>query len=428
MKKILEKILASIAGSIIKKYKPLIIGITGSAGKTSTKEAVYAALKDTLSVVATAKNYNNELGLPLTIIGGKAWGKNIFGWLAVIIRGLSLVMLNKKYPKVLVLEMGADRRGDLAKLVKIAPPTISIITSVGAAHIEYFGSVGAIAEEKETLVRVLSSDSFALLCSDDPRVVGMRGATKARVMTYGLNETADTRATSVEYIRDPRSMAVLGLRLTVGDSSGHIAIDLPGVAGNGHARAALAGFAAAKILKVSAHAAAEGLREYAPPPGRMRLIPGVKNTVIIDDTYNASPAAMHEALEVLASFPVPEKSRRIALLGDMRELGGLTEKAHIETGEQVAKSGIDMFVAIGEAMHEALDAAKRNGMSEDRVVHMENAVAAGRYLQERIKPGDVILIKGSQNTIRLERAVKELMAEPLDAEKLLCRQGKEWEN
>ena len=428
MKKILEKTLAAIATAILRKYKPLVIGITGSAGKTSTKQAIFAALAGTYDVRATPKNYNNELGLPLTVIGGKAAGKNIFGWLVVICRGWSYLALNRKFPKMLVLEMGADRFGDLKKLVAIAPPRVAIVTSVGEAHIEFFGSLGAIAEEKETLVKVLPPDGYAVLNVDDPRVFSMRSVTKAKVMTYGMNGTADMRALAVEYIRDPRSIAVLGMRLTVPGSSGSLTVDLPGVVGRGHALAALAGLATAKILGVPLAAAAEGLRNYAPPPGRMRLIPGVKNTVIIDDTYNASPGAMREALEVLKNFTVPEKARRIALLGDMRELGGFTERAHQEVGEYVAKNNIDLFVAVGEAMHEAIEAAKKNGMSEDRVIHMENAVAAARFLEERLHPGDVILIKGSQNTIRLERAVKALMAEPERAEELLCRQGKEWEN
>jgi len=428
MKQVLENILGSIAKAIIRKYKPTIIGITGSAGKTSTKQAVFAALAGTFDVRATTKNYNNELGLPLTVIGGKAAGKNAFAWLVIIVRGWSYLAFNRKFPKMLVLEMGADRPGDLKKLVAIAPPSISIITSVGEAHIEHFGSLGAIAEEKETLVKVLPSDGYALLSADDPRVTAMRSVTKAKVVTYGFNKTADVHPSAVEYIREPRSTAVLGLRLTVTGSSGDIVVDLPGVVGRGHALAALAALGTAKILGVPLAAAAEGLRNYAPPPGRLRLIPGVKSTVIIDDTYNASPGAMHEALEVLKNFSIPDKARRIALLGDMRELGGFTERAHREVGEYIAKNNIDIFVAIGEAMHEAIEAAKKNGMSEDRVIHMENAVAAARFLEERLHAGDVILIKGSQNTIRLERAVKALMLEPERAEELLCRQGPEWKN
>ncbi len=425
MKKLLERILGALAKAILEKYKPLIIGITGSAGKTSAKEAVYSALCGSFTVRATVKNYNNELGLPLSIIGGKAAGKSIIGWLAVFFRALGLLVFTRKYPGLLVLEMGADRPGDLGKLVRIAPPTISVITSLGSAHIEHFGSLGAIAEEKETLVRCLPADGIAVLNSDDPRVFAMRGATKAKIITYGFSASAEMRIVSSEYMREPRSMAVLGMRVGVPTPLGKVEIELPGVAGENHARAALAGFAVAKALKVSTQEAAEGLRKYAPAPSRMRLVEGIKKTVLIDDTYNASPDAMFEALKVLKDFPVPEKARRIAILGDMLELGGITEKEHAAVGERLAKDGIDMFLAIGEAMNYAIDAAKAAGMSEDRVIHMQNAVSAGRFIQEKLKPGDVVLVKGSQG-VRMERAVVELMAEPERAPELVCRQGKEW--
>jgi UDP-N-acetylmuramoyl-tripeptide--D-alanyl-D-alanine ligase len=425
MKKTLEKILAFIAKAILKKYKPTIIGITGSAGKTSAKEAIAAALAGSFDLRAPIKNYNNALGLPLTIIGGKSAGKNPLGWLGVIWRGLTLIVFPCRYPKLLVLEMGADRVGDIAKLVEIAPPDIAVVTSIGLAHIEHFGSIGAIAEEKETLVRALKPDGFAVLSADDPRVFAMRAKAPGRVLTYGLSLTADVHCGAIEYERDPRSLAVLGMRLKVADSSGEYAIDLRGVAGRGHVQAALAALAVAKILKVPFSEAAQGVRNYAPPPSRLKLVPGIKGTVLIDDTYNASPSAVFEALEVLKDFPVPDRSRRIVMLADMLELGSITEKEHAMIGDKIAKDGLDYFLAVGEAVHYAVASAKLAGMGEDRIFHFNDSVSAARFLQERLKLGDVVLIKGSQG-LRMERAVVELMAEPLDAEKLVCRQNPEW--
>jgi len=425
--KLLQSILGSIAARIIKKYKPLIVGITGSAGKTSTKEAVLSVLTGNVTVRATPKSYNTEVGLPCAVIGEVAAGKDIIGWMRVIIRGVWLLITRSEFPKVLVLEMGADHPGDLKKLTDVATPVVSIVTAVGTAHIGFFGSLGAIAEEKETLVRVLPPDGTAILNVDDPRVDAMRSATKAKVVTYGLNATADVRATAVEYLRDPKTLAVLGLQVNVTAGAFTATFDLPGVLGKGHVRAALAALACARAVGVPLAAAATGLARYAPPPSRVRLIPGVRGTVIIDDSYNASPAAMFEALEVLKEYPVPTGRKRIALLGDMRELGNFTEKAHREVGERVARDQFDLFVAVGEAMHDALEAAKGAGMNEDKCIHMADALSAGKFLQDRIRAGDVILIKGSQNTIRLERAVKELMAEPERAKELICRQGKEWQ-
>jgi len=428
MKKILEKVLGKIAQDIVKKYQPMIIGITGSAGKTSTKEAVYSVLSEFFNVRTAIKNYNNEFGLPLTIIGGKAAGKNIFGWLAVIIRGISYIIFPRKYPAMLVLEMGSDRPGDLAKLVAIARPTVSAVTSVGAAHLEFFGSLGAIAEEKETLVRALPPDGWAVLNADDPRVAAMRAASPGRVLTCGFSETADIRAAHIEYTRDVNSLMATGLRVTVsGFSFEPLIIELPGMAGTGHVRAALFALAVAKIFRVPSAEAIRGVKKYSPPPGRMRLIPGIKDTLLIDDTYNASPAATSDALDALGTLPLPGNARRIAILGDMKELGGITERVHAETGERLVKDKIDYFVAVGEAMHEAVEAAKHVGMSEDMIMHLDNSNTAGRFMVERIKSGDIILIKGSQS-MRMERAVHELMAEPVRAEELLCRQDGGWEN
>jgi UDP-N-acetylmuramoyl-tripeptide--D-alanyl-D-alanine ligase len=300
------------------------------------------------------------------------------------------------------------------------------VTSIGTAHIGYFGSLNAIAEEKETLVRALAAHGCAVLNADDPRVISMRAVIKAKIITFGFSATADVRATSVEFLRDPMTLAVQGLRVMAVSGPHQISFDLLGVLGKGHVRAALSALAVARALGLPLAVAAAALATYAPPPSRLRLIPGIKNTVLIDDSYNASPAAMFDALEVLKEYPVPTGRKRIALLGDMRELGDFTDKAHEEVGERVAKDNVDLFVAVGEAMHGALEAAKRAGMSEDHCFHLTDAVSAGRFLQERIRPGDVILIKGSQNTIRLERAVKELMAEPERAAELICRQGKEW--
>jgi len=423
--KILHRILAHLARAIIRRYRPTIVGITGSAGKTSAKEAVYAALASTTAVRATYKSYNNQIGLPLTVVGTLTPGKNPLGWLRVFVRSLRLLTFRVRYPKVLVLEMGADRPGDIAYLTGIAAPDVSIVTSVGTAHIEFFGSVGAIAEEKGSIVRALTPDGTAILCADDERVAAMRALAKGRVVTYGYQETADVRAVRVEHVREPKTLAVRGLRLTAALSGREVTFELPGVLGKGHVLSALAALAAARVLGVPVEKAAEGLARYAPPPGRVRLIPGVKGTVLIDDTYNSSPDAVHEALEALRTIPCPDGCRRFALLGDMLELGGLTESAHASVGKRAVECGVNILVAVGERMRDAAEAARRAGLSEDRVILMKDASTASRFLQDRIRAGDVVLVKGSQG-MHMERAVLELMAAPERADELLCRQTKEW--
>jgi UDP-N-acetylmuramoyl-tripeptide--D-alanyl-D-alanine ligase len=425
MKNLIEKILSSLAAAIIKKYKPLIIAITGSAGKTSAREAILAAIGAEFDARASLKNYNNDLGLPLSVINAKSSGKNIFSWLTVIARGASFVVFPRHYPRVLILEMAADRPGDLARLVKIAPPDISVITSVGSAHIEFFGSEGAIAEEKATLVRALGAEGVAVLNADDSRVIGMRSACKGKIITFGIDSVADVRATKIEYLRDTRSLVVNGLHIEAGIKEQIIHFNILGAIGKNHVLAALVGLAVAKALKIKMETAALNLEKIKLAPGRSRLIPGIKETVIIDDSYNASPAAVFGALTTLKDYPVVGNGRRIAVLGDMLELGGYTEAAHRQVGEMAARLDIDYFYGVGERMNNACDAARIAGMGEGQVIHMESAGAAARFLQERLHPNDVVLIKGSQG-MRMEQAVKELMLEPERAPELLCRQGSEW--
>lgn len=175
------------------------------------------------------------------------------------------------------------------------------------------------------------------------------------------------------------------------------------------------------------HDAVRGLKDYQPLPGRMRLIQGVKGTVIIDDSYNANPEAIKRALETLIKFPADQLAKRYAILGDMRELGPKSEEFHREIGAYVTDLRIDYFVGVGELMGEAIASARARGMDESHLFHFGSSREAGEFIKERVRAGDVMLIKGSQNQIRMERAVSVLMAEPDQAEKLLVRQGREWQ-
>ncbi len=425
MKNLIEKILSALASAIIKKYKPMVVAVTGSAGKTSAREAIYAAVNTEFDARASLKNYNNDLGLPLSIINAKSVGKNIFSWLKIIARGVSFIVFLRRFPGVLILEMAADHPGDLARLVKIAPPNVSVITSVGSAHMEFFGSESAIAEEKATLVHALTVDGVAVLNADDSRVNGMRSTCKGKIITFGIDNVADVRATKIEYLRDTQSLAVTGLCVEAAIKNQKVNFILHGAIGKNHVLAALAGLAAAYALKIKPETAALNLEKIKLAPGRSHLIPGIKETMIIDDSYNASPATVLSALVALKDYPVVGNGRRIALIGDMLELGGYTETAHKNVGETAARLGIDFLYGVGERMHDACTAARAAGMGEEQIIHMENAGSAARFLQERLHPNDVILIKGSQG-MRTERAVRELMLEPEKAEELLCRQGKEW--
>jgi len=432
-KSLLQYWLRILSKKILKKYKPDIVGITGSVGKTSSKEAIAMVLQNKFTVRPSVKNYNNEIGLPLAIIGvEKTPGKSILGWAMVFLKAKKLIFKrDKNYPEILVLEMGADKPGDIEYLTEFAPCKVGVLTFISHAHTEFFKTLKKIAQEKRIIISHLRQDGFAVLNFDNELVMQSAAITKAEVVTYGFKEGADLRATDVNVLKDlPDQMVVragwpTGLNFKVLYKGSVVPVYLPGVMAKSAISAALSGLAVGTIFGVNLVEGAQALSKLEGLPGRMRLIPGIKNTLIIDDTYNSSPEAAKVAVEALAQVVVKDGAERYAALGDMLELGLETENAHRELGFKVAELGIDNLITVGEAAKHTAQAAKEAGLDEHRVASFATSREAGKFLQEKLKPGDAVLAKGSQG-VRLEKLVKEIMAEPLLAEKLLVRQDKCW--
>ncbi|MFA6105245.1 MAG: UDP-N-acetylmuramoyl-tripeptide--D-alanyl-D-alanine ligase [Patescibacteria group bacterium] len=427
LKTILLGILRWFAGAIIKKYNPEVVGITGSIGKTSTKEAVAGVLASRFRVRANYKNYNNEIGLPLTIIGiEKSPGRSVIGWLVVIIKSFKLLFSKDlNYPEILVLEMGADKPGDIKYLVEIAPCRVGVLTYISHAHTEFFKTIKRIAQEKRIIISHLTADGTAVLNFDNALVMENAGVTKAEKITYGFKEGADLRATDVNILTLPGELLPKGLNFKVTLAGSTVPVFMPGFLSNAIIPAALAGLAVGTIYGINLVEGAEALKKILPLPGHMRPLLGIKKTLIIDDSYNSSPDAVKSALDVFADLTKNEKGRRYAVLGDMLELGTETASAHREIGFKVVEHGIDFLVTVGEASKQTAVAAREAGLSDDSIASFNNSVEAGKFIQEKINEGDQILIKGSQGS-RMEKIVKEIMAEPLQAEKLLVRQDSFW--
>lgn len=420
MKGILGAKLRFFARLILRKYRPRIIAITGSVGKTSAKEAIFAVVSGKFSAWKSPSNYNNELGVPLSIIGVKAAGKSFFRWLAVFARAKRMIFFPYRYPKALVLEMGADHVGDIRKLTALARPSVAVVTAVSPAHLEFFGTMKHVIEEKGSLVEALAEDGVAILNRDDDAVFGMAALTRARKITFGFREGADVQAVEMS----ERPDGGVAFKLRQGGST--VPVTLLGVAGRQHVYAALAAAAVGKALGMNLVEIAEALRKYQAPPGRMRVLSGIKESLVIDDTYNSSPRAALEALLALERMAVARNGARgIAVLGDMLELGTATEDAHREVGARAAKTA-QVVAGVGEAARFLCDQAVKSGMPQEKVFHFHTAAEAGHWLQDEVKSGDVVLVKGSQG-VRMERIVKEVMAEPLRAKELLVRQSDEWQ-
>ncbi len=424
---LVQYLLRVLSKKIIKKYKPDVIGITGSIGKTSTKEAITAVLTKSFFVRRSNKNYNNEFGLPLAVIGvEKSPNSSGFGWLGVLFKAIKLLCTrDKNYPDILVLEMGADKPGDIQYLTEIAPCKIGVLTFISHAHTEFFKTIKKIAQEKRVIVSHLQRDGFAVLNYDNELVLQCAQTTKAEVITYGFKQGADLRASDVKVIKDETTGWPKGLNFKVIYKGNIIPVFLPGVIAQPLINSALAALAVGIILGVNLIEGVQALRELPVLAGHLTIVPGIKNTLIIDDTCNSSPEPTKAALTAIKDIDIKPGDRRIAVLADMLELGKETENAHREVGFKVAEVGIDYLITVGEAAKHIALAAKEAGLNEDKIASFSDSVSAGKFLQEKLKEGDVVLVKGSQS-MRMEKIVKEVMAEPLLAEKLLVRQGEEW--
>lgn len=443
---LLERWLGFTAARVVKREHPCIVAITGSVGKSSTKNAIAIMLGASVAdarIRVSEKNYNNELGVPLSILGLRAPGRSFARWVELLFASVLFLFGWKKTGIVIfVLEMGADKPGDLAYLVAIAPPTIAVITAVtpedrmmAPVHAANYPSIEAVAEEKATLVKATAPEGTVILNRDDTRVWEMRHQSRARVISFGQSEEADVRLTftRVRTAETGEIRVPTGLEMGVESLNRLRKMYLPGVFGKSISYAMCVGMAVNMMLDAGLDEAVERVAEkFQGLPGRTRIVSGIKNTILLDDSYNASPVAVLAALRDLAAMELASGQRRIVCLGEMRELGVSSEALHERVGEEVGSLHLDLLVACGTLAHAMAKGAERAGMPSERIKLFDDTPEAGRFLQEMIRPGDVILAKASEGNIqskgvRMERIIKELMADPIHAPELLVRQEPAWQ-
>jgi len=350
-----------------------VVAVTGSNGKTTTKELAAGVMATRWNVLKPERSFNNQWGLPLT-----------------------LLQLTAEH-QAAMLEIGSNAPGEVAALAALAAPTVAIVTTVAAVHTEFLGSLDGVREEKAGLVRALGADGVAVLNADDPRVAGMARDTRARVVTYGRAGHAHVRAVG-EPVDDERG---LGFTLETGGERQDVTL---GLAGRHNVTNALAAAAAGVALGLPLADIARGLAAVQPVAGRCvwRQAGAVS---ILDDTYNASPVSVRAALDTVNAH---RRGRRvIVVLGDMLELGGISDEAHREVGRAVAALPADELVGLGRATQLTVEAAKEAGLAEARhLTTFEDTVA---HLLKRLTAGDVVLVKGSRG-MRMERVVDALVA------------------
>lgn len=400
------------------RFKPEIIAITGSVGKTSAKETIFTVLNSHYSARKSIKSYNSEIGVLLTILNLETAGKSYLGWLKNIFGGLK-TFLAASYAKILILEFGVDRPGDMERLLNIAKPKIAVITAIDEipVHVEFFAEPEELAEEKSKLVKALLSSGCAILNSDDPIVMDFKQLTKAKIITYGFDENADIRASNYRLMQ--KEELPEGISFKVDYSGANVPIRIFNSFGKSQVYAALSAVAIGLLKGLNLIEIAEALTLYQAPPGRLKLIPGIKNTLIIDDSYNSSPLATHEALDLLKELPA---KRKIAVLGDMLELGKYSIQSHQTVGAKV-KAGSDLLFTFGERAKFIAERARSLGFDKNKIFSFEHLDFQNliKELKSVLEAGDLILIKGSQ-AMRMEKIVKEIMLEYQRVKELLVRQ------
>ena len=353
------------------KWGGQVVGVTGSAGKTTTKDVIASMLALNMPVAKNIGNLNNHVGLPLSIL---------------------------RIPsdaRVAVLELAMNHAGEIRRLSEIARPNIGVVTNVGHAHMEAFDSIQGIAAAKRELIEALPSDGVAVLNFDDPLVLQFSGTHPGRTITFGFNAGADVRAINFEDTLDGISFSVDGVQFSSPLHGRHSVSNF------------LAGMAVAGLFGIRPSELTEVVRGI--PPGPMRGQRILHNGILIlNDCYNSNPDAARAMLDVLRDT---QAKRRIAVLGEMLELGRWSGALHRGVGTYVAAQGIDVLVGIRGAASNLVDAAKEAGQAANAAFFFDDPAAAGDQLRKIAQAGDVILFKGSRGT-HVERALERFLSPP----------------
>lgn len=421
-KRLLEKMLRFMARRVLSKYRPFVVGVTGSVGKSLTKEAIALVVSRGYVIRKAEGNYNNEIGIPLTIIGMQSGGSSILRWIVIFFKWLWMIIIPENYPKVLVLEMGIDRPGDMEYLLSFVPVKIGVVTGISGSHLEFFGNVGNIAKEKGKIITSLPEDGFAILNADDKRVEKMREKIKAKTITYGFEAGAMLHVDNLLFHREAKRVEGFSFKLNYNGKT--IPVRLPKIVARHHIAAALAGAAVGIALKMNLVEIAGALENFEPLPGRLRLLLGKEGIILLDDTYNASPVSVQAALDVVKELVAP---RKVVILGDMLELGMDARPEHAGLAPAIITSGAHIVVIVGEHMRALYDVLLAMGFSRKQLLWFPDPMTILENLKNIVRAEDLILIKGSRS-MRMEKITEVLLANPDEAKTLLCCQSDDWKN
>jgi UDP-N-acetylmuramoyl-tripeptide--D-alanyl-D-alanine ligase len=368
--------LQQLAREVRRRWGKRLIAVTGSTGKTTTKELIAALLGARFQVLKSPGNLNNDFGLPLALLG-----------------------LEPRH-EAAVVELAMSAAGEIGRLARIAAPQVGVVTNVAPVHLQFFDSVEAIALAKRELIENLAPPAAAVLNFDDPRVRGFAQGFAGQVLTFGFSEGAEFRARQVEQAAGGGSR----FRVEGREFEGTFELLLPG---RHNVQNALAALATASLFGITPAEAARALAQVASLPQRCEMITLPDDITVLNDSYNSNPLAMERMLETLANWPGAR--RRIVVAGEMLELGPQAPEWHRKAGRQCAQAGVDWLLAVAGEARSFLDGAREAGLPKERLRFFPTAQEAGEFCAALVAGGDVVLVKGSRG-VHLEKAVELLVS------------------
>lgn len=410
MKKLGRNLVLQILNSLARRRispSATIIGITGSVGKTTTKDATAQILATRFQVLANAKSLNSEFGVPLTLLEAQSGFANPLAWAGILARSFAKSFTPIAAQKI-VLELGVDRPGDFGKFFEIVQPQIGVFLNVAPVHLApgQFASLQEIAQEKRKLIEHLPENGVAILNADDQ--FSRETKTKARQIFFGLSEQADLRASEIRENFD-------GLSARISWENETAELRIP-ILGEQNLSSILAALTVGLTSGISLKEGVSSLASFHLPPGRFNLLAGINDSRILDGTYNSNPKSLSAGL---ATFAKLQATRKIFVGGQMNELGAKSAELHREVAEKISA---DLVIGVFGDARIFVEVASARGIPAK---FFETAEAAGEFLRNEIRAGDLVFLKGSQNKVRLEKTVATILANPTDR-KLLCRQEEAW--
>ena len=392
------------------RHKPKIIGITASVGKTTTKNAVYTVLSEHFRISKNSISFNSDIGIPLTILGLESGWGNPIKWAWNIVVGAFRALFQTEYPDWLILEIGAEKPGDIASRMIWVKLDIAVIGRIGRTpvHVGFFDSVDQLVKDKYAILDGLKPNGTGIIFSGDENVHKAMSAIEEPFM-FGVDNSDDLRGSNyrVMYSDDRPS----GISFDVSYKKEKERIVLSEVLGKQHMIPFLAAFSVGVTQSISLKNMSKSVKGHEFEPGRMKILEGINGSTLIDDSYNSSPIAARAALEEISDLKL--MGRKIAVLGDMTELGDLAEEVHKEISD-IAKQSVDIFISVGPQFSKF--PSNKN---------FKSPLDALDYLRGLVRDGDVVLVKGSQS-MRMDHVVKALLLNLENSKNLLVRQENIW--